>query len=330
MTNHTSNVVRILREICEEKQISLRSYADEWAWELEKDGVRNYIFGYQFGLNRAVTASICNDKGMTSELLTRHGIPNVEHICFMPPEKAFFVSDKGSWAAASALLQKYGTIVVKNNEGTGGDQVYLVSNQLELEQAAALLFARGCSMSVSPYEKILEEYRVILLDGEVQVMFSKERQGLTGDGEHSLLELYQNYLSEGGTARAIPSGDLKKVLSPGEHYYFEWKHNLGRGAGVRLWEASPETEPIRSLAKQVTDLLGARFVSVDVIRTEEGIKVLEVNAGVMMENLAGMSEETYRLAKSVYSKAIEKMLSKKGERGQKFFLDFSGVNPYPR
>lgn len=189
MTNSTSNFVRILQEICAEEQIQLTPYADEWAWELMKGEKRNYIFGYQFGLNRAVVQSICNDKGMTGELLAAHGIPCVPHICFMPPEKAFFVGMEGAWRKSTELLQKYGTIVCKNNEGTGGDQVYLVRNQLELEQAASLLFARGCSMSVCPWLDIRQEYRVIVLDGEVQLTFSKERQALTGDGIHTIRRL---------------------------------------------------------------------------------------------------------------------------------------------
>lgn len=310
MTNHTSNVVKILDEICREQQISLRSYADEWAWELEKEGKRSFIFGYQFGLNKAVVQSICNDKGMTSELLRAHGIPNVEHICFMPPEKAFFVGEDGAWRGAQELLHRYGRIVVKNNEGTGGDQVYLVENQLELEQAAAHLFARGHSMSVSPYVEIRKEYRVIMLDGQVQVIFSKERPGLTGDGFRTVRELYQEYLTQAeSSAREIPAKVLDRVLGDGETYYFEWKHNLGRGATASLHTHEPALEPVRQLARQAVKVLGARFVSVDVVETEVGYEILEINSGVMMENLAGISPECYQLAKDIYRRAILKMLS---------------------
>ena len=309
MTNSTSNFGKILHEICAEDNICLTPYADEWGWELEKNGARSYIFGYQFGLNRAVVQSICNDKGMTSELLEAHGIPCVPHICLMPPEKAGYVGPAGAWKRAADLLRQYGTIVCKNNEGTGGDQVYLVRSQLELEQAAVMLFSRGCAMSICPWKEIREEYRVILLDGEIQLIFSKEREGLAGDGKSTIRELYREYLKDSShTARQIPVARMEEVLPEGTHYYFEWKHNLGRGAKATLHTDDPGLSDVRSLAQEAAALLGARFVSVDVIETREGFSILEINSGVMMENLAGMSKENYALAKSIYRKAIRKML----------------------
>ena len=308
MTNSTSNFTALLTEICQEEQITLNPYADEWAWELSRGDVRNYIFGYQFGLNRAVVQSICNDKGMASELLAAHGLPCVMHTCLMPPEKMQFVSREGAWKKATELLQQYGTIVCKDNEGTGGDRVYLVHDQLELEKTACELFARGCAMSICPWVPIKQEYRVIVLDGEVQIVFSKERKGLTGDGFHTVRELYVQYLEQGGAAQQVPTKVLDRVLAEGESYYFEWKHNLGRGAGMRLHQNEPELAPVRELALRTVKLLGARFVSVDVIETAEGYEILEVNSGVMMENLAGMGPESRALAKETYRKAIHKMM----------------------
>ena len=47
----------------------------------------------------------------------------------------------------------------------------------------------------------------------------------------------------------------------------------------------------------------------DVIRTyDDRYMILEVNNGVMMENLASYNEECYKLAKKIYTKAIEKSL----------------------
>lgn len=310
MTNSTSNFGKMLHEICAEEGIGLLPYADEWAWELTKGERHEFIFGYQFGLNLAVVQSVCNDKGMTSELLAAHGIPCVPHICFMPPEKAFFTGEEGSWRRAGELLRAYGTIVCKNNEGTGGDQVYLVQNQLELEQAAATLFTRGCSMSICPWLDIRQEYRVILLDGEIQLIFSKERQSLTGDGVRTVRELYQEYLEDSThAAKSVPAAKLNEVLPAGEKYYFEWKHNLGRGAGVRLHTDDAQLTPVRQLAGQAVRVLNARFVSVDVIETDGGYQILEINSGVMMENLAGMNAECYELAKSIYRRAIQRMFA---------------------
>lgn len=308
MENSETNFVRMIKEICRENQIALRSYGGDWGFLLEKDGRRGYILGYQFGLNAAVSKDICMDKSIASEILEEEGIPCVKHICFMAPHMFVYVGGNGNWQGVMQLLERYGTIVCKDNAGTGGNQVYLVRNQRELELAAGAVFQRADSMAVSPYYAIRDEYRVILLDGEVQIVFQKIRRHLTGDGVSSIRRLYAEELLRGGDCQAgIAREDMERVLEEGEEYFLNWKHNLGQGADARVLREG-ECETICSLARRAACCLKIRFASVDVVMTEEGLKVMEVNAGVMMENLAGMSREYYARAKSIYERAIFKML----------------------
>ena len=58
--------------------------------------------------------------------------------------------------------------------------------------------------------------------------------------------------------------------------------------------------------------IGVRFASIDIVSTNEGLKVLEINSGVMMENFAGESPQNYRKAREIYRDAILKMM-KEGE-----------------
>ena len=95
MTNSESNFVRIIKEICAEEQIRLTSYSFDWIFELVKDGKINYILGYQFGLNSASVNSICCDKAAASEIMTAHGIPNIEHRLFASPDEQKFVGRNG-------------------------------------------------------------------------------------------------------------------------------------------------------------------------------------------------------------------------------------------
>ena len=62
-----------------------------------------------------------------------------------------------------------------------------------------------------------------------------------------------------------------------------------------------------SLVKKTAKALGIRFASIDMIKTKEGWKVLEVNAGVMMEHFASSGENQYITAKAIYRDAILKM-----------------------
>lgn len=307
MENSQTNFVRMIQEICRENGISLWSFGGDWGFLLEKNGRRGRILGYQFGLNAAVSKDICTDKSIASEMMAQDGIPCVEHICFMAPHMFGYVGGSGNWRGLMQLLERYQVIVCKDNTGTGGNQVYLVRDQKELELAADAVFQRADAMAVSPYYRIQEEYRVVLLDQEVQIVFRKIRRHLTGDGTSTVRCLYAQNLLDGGSSARIPEEDLDRVLKEGENYVLNWKHNLGQGADADVIEER-DAEEICALAKRAAACLDIRFASVDVVMTEEGLKVMEVNAGVMMENLAGINGEYYKKAKSIYERAIFKML----------------------
>ncbi len=324
MENKKTNFYSIIHEICREQGIVCRDYADGWAFELSREGKHSFIFGYQFGLNLSAVQQICNDKGAASEVMAAKGIAHVHHQAFMCPPMQKFVGGDGCFQEILDLFEAQGRdLVVKDNEGTGGNLVFHVTSRKALELAAFEIFSSCNSIALCPYYDILQEYRVVLLDGEVKVIFSKLRQGITGDGTSSLLALYQQYLAEEGAKEdgaaksaaieqaAAESGfllqDLSRISEKGKFYPFQWKHNLGQGAGAQLIVPEDVPEAV-ALARQTAEALQVRFGSFDVIRTAEGMLVLEVNTGVMMENLAGMSEKNYRMVKSVYTEAIEKML----------------------
>ena len=347
LENKKTNFYSIIHSICKEQGIACRDYADGWAFELYREcgeGAEissisgsecnrkgspankksSFIFGYQFGLNLSAVQQICNDKGAASEVMEAKGIPHVHHQAFMCPPMQKFVGGDGCFQEILDVFEAQGrNLVVKDNEGTGGHLVFHVTRRKELELAAFEIFSSCNSIALCPYYDILQEYRVVLLDGEVKVIFSKIRQGITGDGASTLLELYQAYLAEEGAKEdgaakratveqaAAESGflqqDLTRISENGQFYPFQWKHNLGQGAGALLIDPEDVPEAV-ALAKKAAEALQVRFGSFDVVRTAEGMQILEVNTGVMMENLAGMSEENYRLVKSVYTEAIEKSL----------------------
>ena len=80
---------------------------------------------------------VCNDKNIASEVLKEEDIPSVYHACFMAPSMLQYTGGKGSWKALLAELEK-GTLVCKDNYGTGGNLVFKVRTQAELEQAASI------------------------------------------------------------------------------------------------------------------------------------------------------------------------------------------------
>lgn len=308
MNPYISNFSKIIMEICEEEKIECIPFSDYWAFYLKYKDKDDYIYGYQFGLNSAVSHSICSDKSMASEIMTFHKIPNVEHRCCMSPVTMEYASPLGNWNVIEKMLEKHSALVCKDNHGTGGDQVYLVHNQLEAEHASQLIFSKAESMAVSPYYDIETEYRVILLQDEVTLVYSKVRPHLTGDGSSTLSELYASYILESSQIIGKPCRSFftnrKKILKKGEIFPLQWKHNLGQGATAKIENDWNLLSPILSLAKKAKDALKISFASVDIIRTSDEYLVLEVNSGVMMEYLAGENKEKQEIAKQIYKKAI--------------------------
>ncbi len=310
MKNKESQYVKILREICEEEGIRLFSYSSDWAFMLEKEGKRAFILGYQFGLNASSVQQICTDKNIASEILRQEGIPSVYHSCYMSTRLQSCIGADGNWSSLLGELQKYGTIVCKDNYGTGGNQVYLVKTPGELEDAAGKIFAVSDAMAVCPYEEIREEYRMVILDGEIRLAFTKLRPALTGDGEKTVRELFADAVLR-GEADGMTVPDAKRMnLRPqkGEQVLLGWKHNLGQGARALELDLGQMDKNAAVLADRVYRALNIRFASVDVIHCADGWKVLEVNSGVMMEHFASTGPDYYRKAKSIYRDAVLRML----------------------
>jgi len=300
-----STYAKIIKEICCENSIELSSFSADWIFLLKKADKRKYILAYQFDLNTAAVQGICKDKCATSDILIHHGIPCVEHVFFTGPTSGYLPKG-GNMKYLVELLDKHSTLVCKPNDGASGRNVFKVSNGGELETAMAKIFDSAPSMAVSPYYEIEKEYRLIILDGVVKLVFSKEIPYIRGDGCSSLAELIAKSGSQSLPART-ESIDLGQVLADGEVWKYSWKHNLAHGAVAHIVSDKALVEELSELAAKASDALNIRFASVDIVRTVDGYRILEINSGVMMEHFASSSDENYAKAKSIYKEAVDLM-----------------------
>jgi glutathione synthase/RimK-type ligase-like ATP-grasp enzyme len=84
----------------------------------------------------------------------------------------------------------------------------------------------------------------------------------------------------------------------------DWRHNLDLGARPVLLPPGETRDTCVALAIQAAQAIGIRFASIDVVRTGDEWKVLEINSGVMMEALGAHHPE---LVYEAYSAALEKL-----------------------
>lgn len=310
-------LVELVKEIASDQGYGLTRFSHDWILRLERDGAARHIFGYNFEINSATAELMAADKSAIADLLAHQGIAHVPHRLFLHPRLSGYVSPKGNWPAMLACAEEFGyPLVCKPNAGTGGLGVTLVHGVAELELTVYTLFQKHRSISFSPYLPIDQEFRAIMLDGELQLLYAKRRPHVVGDGQASLMQLIQaaqagGQLSAEAAGQAIDAkhNDLQTVPAAGEEVLLGWKHNLGAGSSPQQLGDSPLAKQLTALARQAQTAINIRFASVDIVEINGEHRVLEINSGVMMEHFVRSQPEHRASAKAIYARAIERMFS---------------------
>ena len=172
--NKERNLLKILRRICEKNGIEMTLLSEDWIIQLSKNGLDRFVFGYNFEINSSTSQMIAQDKCATYAILSKKGVPCVEHHLYMNPTIHRYFEGVGNWKNILTYFEQQNRkIVCKPTRGTGGNDVYVVDNVVDLEIIVQELFAGNRSISLSPFYEIGAEYRVIMLDGMPLFLYSK-------------------------------------------------------------------------------------------------------------------------------------------------------------
>jgi len=327
--NARKSFVDNLRKVAAAHNLEFVALSRDWILQLTdpRTGRRCSVFGYTFDVNPAAAVEICKEKAATSMVLAQHGIPNINHTVFLNPGNEFtaeYIPKAGIWADVQKLVAETGfPVVVKPLKGTGGLDVIKAKCWRDLEGAVQSIFSREYGMAVSPYKKILDEYRCICLDGKVQVAYRKVRSTVTGDGTANVATLLGRLLATAETkalasltkaAGTLSNEELAHVPAKGESVPIQWKHNLGTGATLSLDLREDAKAKVSELAPRAAAAIGIRFCSVDIVEVEgEGFMIMEINSGVMMDSLmAQLGDSGVDLAYRCYEAAVLQALSAQG------------------
>ena len=293
-----NNVQRIIKEICYEKGINFKLVSKDWVIILEKGNKYRYIIGYKFPLNNQSSGKICDDKFALYEVVKEFKIPVVEH--------NIVYNDYDIKKLDEYCKQFNYDMVIKNNCGTCGNDMFHVNSLDEIIRKMNLLFARNKSVSISPYYEIKTEYRIIVLDDNVELVYGKKKPIVVGNGKNTIYELLcsfnQNYFKN------IKDDSLNRVLKGGEMFEYNWQFNLSKGAMPFLLENALIEDKLKVMAIEIAQVLGVKFASIDIIELSDGsLMLLEVNSGVMMDNLSKSIDNGKNIVKNIYTKVINEM-----------------------
>lgn len=295
----------IIQEVCLEEGISFSSLSKDWIMVLEKDNKSRMLVGNKFDLNGHALGLICDDKYALYEVLKHYNIPIVEHnIVYAPSNNATFAVGCNSLDYLKELFLKYNkSVVLKRNRGLAGNGVYHIVDEDDLEEKYNLLCVKNDSLSLSPFMEIENEYRVIMLNGNVELIYKKELPIVVGDGKSTLKELLLDFNYEFFEDYDDDNKDI--ILKNGEKFVYNWQFNLSKGARASLDINEDVKKQVLELAYKVARKVDFKFVSIDIIKASDNkYYVLEINSGVTMNKCTNKIPNGYNIVKEIYRKAV--------------------------
>jgi glutathione synthase/RimK-type ligase-like ATP-grasp enzyme len=190
--------VALIEAACKARGIRISWLSEYWLGILEKDNAHCYIHGYQFPINDTVSNGLMRDKVSTYELLTRYNVPALPHaLVRLQPLPSIDV------AVERAMTLYPLPLVLKPNPGwSGGEDVMRCYTKDDVYAAMRELASRHQSIAVSPYVDIHAEYRVLIIDRDVKVIFEKVRP----DG------IWHHNLKRGAIPKVVTDPALRQPL----------------------------------------------------------------------------------------------------------------------
>lgn len=143
----------------------------------EVTGKSIFLYNADLGMNSSSSLLAAKDKAATYGLMSHYGVPTIEHIQIDTGPNSDYISE------CTKYLQDWGKLVLKDNEGTQGRNVFLVEDQESLLIHLDVLKKRGKRICVSRFYDAELETRCIVYNGEVRIAFSKLR---TNSWKHNL------------------------------------------------------------------------------------------------------------------------------------------------
>lgn len=300
---------QMILDICDELGIKCSLLSKDWIFMLEKDNKTRFLAGYKSSLNDHALGCVIDDKYALYDVLKQKGLPTAEYnIVYGEQVTEDYAQGCNSFKYVKDYFNQHNfEIVLKPNDGTCGRDVYKITDINDLDNKYNKLTKKYFSINMGPFYHIKNEYRFIMLNGEVKLAYMKNKPVVYGDGKSSIRELLIDFNKKYFTNRLNdPKYDI--VLSDGEEFEYNWKFNLSQGSVATEIVNSSMYDKLSEIALKAANSVGLKFGSVDIIVTLEGkALILEMNSGVMVDNYIEQFEQGYEKAKELYKEVIMEM-----------------------
>lgn len=186
--------------------------------------------------------------------------------------------------------------------GMNGNRITNLNNLLSFYNS----ITSNSSYSICPFYNIENEYRVIVLNNRIELIYKKELPIVYGNNKNTIKELLDQF--NFNYFKNVNDDELKRVLKLNEKYIYSWKFNLSNGSKPSLKIKDDEKKHILEIVNDILNKINVGFCSIDIIKTiDNKYMILEINSGVMMKNFIQEVTNGYDIAKIIYTKAILEM-----------------------
>lgn len=298
---------KIIFEICNNLGIECRKFEPN-CLALTQNGKTQYIWSRRFPHNSATSSRIIDSKCMCSTILAAAGVPAVKHFkLYRSDSEQYIQQQMTSQKICETILADSNGVVIKPNDSYEGKGVYVCFSPNDIEHALYKSFQNKPVLAAAPYIKALAEYRIIYLNGECLLLYKKRLPEVIGDGHSSLKTLAEHL---GVNASDFSRSDqLAQVPAKGERITVGWKFNLSCGSTPEIIDSRSAPQSIFDIARKAASVVNANFVSIDLLEEygSHNLMVLELNAGVAMDQFIVKSPNGRKIAYYIYEKSIKSM-----------------------
>lgn len=311
---HSGEYIKLINEASSQLKINVTHFSQNWAIKLSKFSITKFIIGYTFPSNDSTCYKIARNKNLCSEILTLNKIPNIPHqLVFSPSILVKRKVTKGNYEIVQKFISENGfPFLIKKNNSSGGDGVFLITNEPELENILSAIYNTDSTLCLCPYRENIQEYRNVVLDGECLLSYEKLRPFISGDGRKTIIELLSESKKEEShivskAGNLIDDSLIKRfteIPKQSEKVFLQWKHNATQGTRYEI----TNIVEMKKMAIEAAQAIHANFASVDIAYSDKfGFEVLEINASVVLHLFSSTSLDNYRIAVEIYRLALKSL-----------------------
>lgn len=300
----------ILKEICKKNNILLSKIDNYSIYILQKDGLEQIIWSKKFEINSLISARIADNKSATYSVLSRSGVPCIEHYRLAIPFKnGHYSPDNNFQKKIQSFFPEKCKLVIKPENGTSGKDVFIYDNSSTINDILNNFSKAYAYIAISPYYDIKNEYRVFHFNGENLFTYKKSLPFIIGDGINNIYDLIIN--KYGSDSRIKITQDMKNIIPKSNNTInLSLKFNLSSGSISEVLNDKDILKAIHKIASLAAKSIHIKFATIDIVELTTGeFKVLEINSGVVMERFIDDDISNYNLAKNIYEKVILHMFS---------------------